>query len=81
MRALPVEFLLRQLGGLGFLVGFAVVFALLALVWGGRHLGRWEADEEMAEERVVHESEGKFLLFPLLLETRLDMELTLTVSG
>ena len=53
MRALPVEFLLGQLGGWGFLVGLAVVFTLLALGCGKRHLGRRETEEEAAEELVV----------------------------
>lgn len=35
MGALPVEFLLGEFGGLVVFVGFAVVFALLALVGGG----------------------------------------------
>lgn len=39
MRALPVKFLFGRLGGLGFLLGFAVVFALLALGWGRVHFG------------------------------------------
>lgn len=44
-------------------------------------MGDGRPKKRLAEELVVHESGRELLSFPLLLGTRFDMELTLTVSG